>query len=187
MLWPIPARVRKRQISRPHPPAPAHHTDRPGAEHETGNLATGSPQLGLARGDHPLAVGPDDEGAGRFPPGDDLAGVVMGNPLGENMDGGNPGLDRLEGSVAHEARRDEEDGNVRLHLAKGGLRCTEDGNAAHRLPPLSGRDPGHDVRPVIAHSGEEAARLRAGDPLDENAGRSVEDDAHARSFPSPRR
>ena len=99
-----------------HPAAAADDADGPGGEHEVWHLAAGAADFGLAGGEHPLAVGADDEGSGRPGAGENLGGVVVGHPLGEKVDPRNARLDGLNRRVPREAGRDEKNGEVHLVL-----------------------------------------------------------------------
>ena len=95
---------------RAHPPAPADDPDRAGPEHQVRHLAPGPAHLGFSGGEHALAVGPDDQGPGLPGPGENLAGIVVGHPLGDDVDDRNAPVDGLEGGVPGEAGRNEKHG-----------------------------------------------------------------------------
>ena len=87
-------------------------------------------------------------------------------------------LDGLERRVLDEGRRDEQDRYVDLViLQRAGDRIVI-GDALDLGAALAGRDAGHHLGAVFAHKAGMGAGLAAAQPLHQDAGSAVKQDAH---------
>src|SRR5262249_48753451 len=99
--------------------------------------------------------------------------------LGDRDDQSDAGVGRLEDRVGGEARRDEDHRGVGAGLVDRLGDRVEDGDPVDVLAALAGRHAGDDLRAVALVVGRVDGALATGDVGDDQAGLSVDEDAHA--------
>src|SRR5262249_28494506 len=133
--------------------------------------------------DDPEAVGTDDACAAEARELDHLGDVAAWDPLGDDHHQPDPVLDRLEHGVLGEGGGDGDDRPVDRPAVVGGDLGdgVEHGHAVHLAAEPPWGDAADDPRAltVVEALPREVHRLAARDPLDDEGGVRVDQDAHA--------
>src|SRR5262249_50228989 len=118
---------------------------------------------------------------------DDRDHVERRDALGDAEDRPDPGIDGLHHGVRRARRGDEDARGVGAGLPDGVHDGVEDRHTAVEggLAALARCHPGDHVRAAVEHRGAVERALAAGQPVDDDPARAVDQDAHAAAPPAP--